>query len=509
MVKKNEQELFRNKYIIISDKMSVIKQLKWSLARIESAVSNWNRQLLHDVACLREESVHTTDTALHCGPAGSGPLRAHSLLLAAACPALAALLAPCQGEEGFVLLLPEADRREVEEVVGQLYKGNLRPKQLGLLRSWGLWAGPDPPMGDSEPGDDAWDPDPDPDSDVESKYHCDDNNFDDIIDVKDEAKELMHYDQEDKPKANNKVIKTKQNKTNATKVRKRQKTGMKGYSDWKTEKTCDQCAKVFANLKSLDNHIKRKHSDNVYICDQCDYTCTFKGDLKYHTESKHTLSTFDCKDCGKSFRHKVLLSMHVKEMHTAGKLFMCDKCDFTCQAHYDNKLKWHMEKKHGEIRLVCPFCDYFTSSSAELQQHKENNHKMENFQNSPLKLTEIKRKEREALKDFTCHICHENKKSRQTLKAHIMAKHEGNQFRCPEEGCDHARPSKRLLQNHIDSVHLGIKYPCNLCTHVSNLKTNLQAHMTKKHGKVPFTCAQCAYRCQDKDRMQNHMLMHQ
>ena len=57
--------------------------------------------------------------------------------------------------------------------------------------------------------------------------------------------------------------------------------------------------------------------------------------------------------------------------------------------------------------------------------NKENNHKHESVQLSPQKMNDIKRKEREALQDHICNICHVKMNSRQGLSAHIKREHEG------------------------------------------------------------------------------------
>ena len=88
---------------------------------------------------LRTEGL-TTDTCLvtvgEQGPGGA-PLLAHSLVLAAASPTLAPILASLSDNEEITLILPGLEREEMEEVLEDIYLG--RDKARVFLQEWGLW----------------------------------------------------------------------------------------------------------------------------------------------------------------------------------------------------------------------------------------------------------------------------------------------------------------------------------------------------------------------------------
>ena len=118
--------------------MSLLKALQASCQKIEKAATSWNQNLLADLASLREEGL-STDTELVVfdkNGFASTPILVHSLVLAAASPALASILASAgDSSEGFTLVLPGEKRVDVENAIRELYLG----KQGGtaFLQSWG------------------------------------------------------------------------------------------------------------------------------------------------------------------------------------------------------------------------------------------------------------------------------------------------------------------------------------------------------------------------------------
>ena len=268
--------------------------------------------------------------------------------------------------------------------------------------------------------------------------------------------------------------------------------------------TCHICGKTMALSKeSLKSHIKRVHSAGPsFFCDQCDYSTTLKKALKYHIDSRHDPTRHTCKECGKSFGHKVTLAHHIDDKHL-GKSFVCEKCGFPAKSRA--QLYIHKTSKHGPTNFVCPFCDFVSSNNDDLEDHKRSFHQGEALKMSPQKKNEIKRKEREAKMDLTCHICHVKKNSRQMLKLHIQADHEGIRYNCTEEGCNYSAKVKAQLKNHINIKHMGIKIHCEVCDFKTTQVPYLNNHMFKKHGVKPFSCDKCSFRCYKKEKMQSHM----
>ena len=49
------------------------------------------------------------------------------------------------------------------------------------------------------------------------------------------------------------------------------------------------------------------------------------------------------------------------------------------------------------------------------------------------------------------------------------------------------------LQNHLEVVHEGKKYPCDQCTYKAAQKDNLLKHRQSIHEGVKYWCEQCNY----------------
>ena len=51
----------------------------------------------------------------------------------------------------------------------------------------------------------------------------------------------------------------------------------------------------------------------------------------------------------------------------------------------------------------------------------------------------------------------------------------------------------KYLRNHIESQHLGVRYPCDLCDTVSTSLSSLKDHKRKHHCQKPFVIKHCEY----------------
>ena len=566
---------------------------------LEGVMSSRSRNLMADLTLLRKEGL-TTDTrvvVVDNKKGSAAPILAHSLVLAAASPVLASILASSgDTSEGFTIILPGMEWERVEKEMDRMYKGNLH---LDLLTHLGLLVDvkeevlerKERKVSENLPADSPpvrkmpertkkvvnYSPESDIDEfDMSDNFHPsedldgredldyegvvlesiakDDMKEDEDKDVKDftedipdegenESKKLACPHQEEckwkyGPFSSESGLKRHLNRIHnigqggrSAAVDGQWKPNLKGgkltcphckkkYVNKERlnshiqrdhiRSTCEHCGKVFNSGNYLATHIERKHSSKQFHCDQCEYSTSMKRDLKYHMESKHENTTHVCEECGKSYSHKNILAMHIKEKHgNMQSLFqICDQCDYTCTGYY-GQMQMHKDIAHCSTKFICTFCTFVTTSSYEMDVHKENNHKHENVQLSPQKMNDIKRKEREALQDHICHVCNVKMNSRQGLSAHIKREHEGVKFHCPEDGCDVSKPTKTQIKKHVDVVHKGIRHKCETCGKLMTSEGNLKNHMIKKHKVEMFACNKCSVRCWSSERMKNHMLIHQ
>ena len=78
-----------------------------------------------------------------------------------------------------------------------------------------------------------------------------------------------------------------------------------------------------------------------------------------------------------------------------------------------------------------------------------------------------------------CDICSTGYKSKRNLNQHIQSAHKGLKFPCDQ--CVYQATRKDKLWAHIRSVHEKVKYPCNQCEYKATTQSNLKSHYQRKH----------------------------
>ena len=95
---------------------------------------------------------------------------------------------------------------------------------------------------------------------------------------------------------------------------------------------CEECGKKFNRKDNLKRHKDLIHTDTTrerIHCLQCPKTFIWKTHLDKHVQEDHSkfLSTFRCEECNKMFREVKSLKRHKKEQHTNSPKFKCPKCE--------------------------------------------------------------------------------------------------------------------------------------------------------------------------------------
>ncbi|XP_059480995.1 zinc finger protein 224-like, partial [Neocloeon triangulifer] len=112
---------------------------------------------------------------------------------------------------------------------------------------------------------------------------------------------------------------------------------------------CKICTNYyFKNRKSLDMHIKIKHSGNhqKLQCAHCSKKFAFKYSLSKHLQNTHNLAVkkFRCEPCNKHFFHNSYLKSHIMKVHSKERI-TCEFCDKILKTL---QLKNHLRKFHGK-----------------------------------------------------------------------------------------------------------------------------------------------------------------
>ena len=212
---------------------------------------------------------------------------------------------------------------------------------------------------------------------------------------------------------------------------------------------CDICHAKFSVEKNLRAHKKNRHEGLSFPCDKCDFKALNIHQLKAHEQSKHEGVTYKCKKCEERFHYKNSLRRHNIAKHL-GLKFKCDSCgtEYVSKDH----MRAHRRKCRKidiatKTKFPCLHCDEKFQLKAMLGKHIKAKHP------GVRALREVRK---------ICPYCEKEFNKEKPLKLHVRNHEE-------EEGkhrCHHCKEVFRLkpsLDRHINSVHLGIKYPCQHC----------------------------------------------
>ena len=81
---------------------------------------------------------------------------------------------------------------------------------------------------------------------------------------------------------------------------------------------------------------------------------------------------------------------------------------------------------------------------------------------------------------YPCNQCNYKATTQSSLKTHILSVHDCVKYPCHQ--CEYKATQQSHLKRHIDSVHEGVKYPCNQSDYKATQQSNLKTHMKSKHN---------------------------
>ena len=70
--------------------------------------------------------------------------------------------------------------------------------------------------------------------------------------------------------------------------------------------------------------------------------------------------------------------------------------------------------------------------------------------------------------------------------------------------CDYQAKYRSHLQQHVKSIHEGVKHPCHKCDYKASEKGSLLRHIKSKHIGVEYPCDQCHYKATHTDVLIHH-----
>ena len=140
--------------------------------------------------------------------------------------------------------------------------------------------------------------------------------------------------------------------------------------------TCNECGKVFTNLKCFRIHMRDKHGNEEkeklqYVCNICGKVLNSKGALNGHHRALHEIRELKikCEQCGKLFVNAFVLKHHMR-MHQEKKTCpVCGKKVRMLKSHIDS-----VHTKDEDKKFQCQDCGKGFMLKEKLEHHRINMH---------------------------------------------------------------------------------------------------------------------------------------
>lgn len=270
---------------------------------------------------------------------------------------------------------------------------------------------------------------------------------------------------------------------------------------WESKKfLCDDCGFTCASKATLNTHKMFKHGDlppKSLTCDTCDYMCDHPTQLTSHKRIIHEekLEPLECAHCPLQVRTQPELDKHLRNIHSEEKPFVCNMC-----GHRFNKksnMVKHVKMVHEKLRpWTCEECNKSFSDRRDLVAHEDSVHK--------------------GLKPFDCPYCDYKCARKKNMYVHIKNIHgeKGSRTSKPSYECGqcgHVAKHRRLLEQHIRSVHeITVKeFQCGLCEFKAATKMSvdrhMQSHTKERRSLTAGECSMCGESFTNAAKLVAHM----
>nr|XP_018906881.1 PREDICTED: uncharacterized protein LOC109036916 [Bemisia tabaci] len=190
-----------------------------------------------------------------------------------------------------------------------------------------------------------------------------------------------------------------------------------------------------------------------------------------------------CSDCGKGFKSKLKLAQHLL-IHSGKFHYLCELCGkpFRQKHHLED----HILKHAGKFKHSCKVCNKRFMQKSSLRIHAAL-HTQQDRQ--------------------ICQYCGKKFSNHWNLAVHIDLCLKVIKFTC--EFCQKTFSQKRLMDNHVESVHKNnFKFTCEECKKGFMKKSSLDAHMIVHSDVKSFVCQKCGKSYKTQSNLNQHSKVH-
>uniref|UniRef100_A0A3Q2NUL0 Zinc finger protein 11-like n=1 Tax=Fundulus heteroclitus TaxID=8078 RepID=A0A3Q2NUL0_FUNHE len=250
---------------------------------------------------------------------------------------------------------------------------------------------------------------------------------------------------------------------------------------FRDHKNCSLCGKYFAREVDMERHMKSHSEDRPYKCSFCDKKFKNLYILKRHEREickSREKNGKVCPICGRILPCNADIAKHLRS-HSEERPYVCLTCEKGFK--YKDTLKKH-QIIHGhdaakgapsgpgrkKAPKACPVCSRAFDSVKTLNRHIQCH-------------TEDR--------PFHCIHCKKRFKHMHGLKRHQIYSDKIPVW-CSNCGKHFEYPALQL-SNHVEQVHIGVRYPCKSCGKQFMKETSLKRHELIHTGERPHQCTVC------------------
>ena len=275
------------------------------------------------------------------------------------------------------------------------------------------------------------------------------------------------------------------------------------------EYDCKKCKFTSSTVHDFYNHLKQKHKSK-YKCQMCSMTFMFKPTLKAHMKQKHNFkivkqSTKECHECkmkDEIIKHKEeeldkkekendidqLHQKHeaMKERYTNVLRSLGDKKQLFKE---NTKLREETKTSAEELQKAYKKVQILEEANKVMKAVIDADEAMKENQEFIERTADMTEEVREHNRPIiNCPKCKYKTKNSTHMKGH-MTSHNGNSFKCEEEGgiaglkCGKIFETKDEVESHINVNHKKEtpKFNCNKCDKEFETHSALKQHAQSKH----------------------------
>jgi len=221
----------------------------------------------------------------------------------------------------------------------------------------------------------------------------------------------------------------------------------------------------------------RNRKDANYCCEICGLQFSLHSEMSRHKRKIHAKS-WKCRICDSEFTTKLSLIKHKNSVHPFKKI-LCPICGK--QFNFKSLMEQHQRSKHSNLKFPCETCGKEFATKLYLMKHSKEVHDGQRPK-------------------YLCTICG---KHVFILKSHMESVHLGVKYPCEKCGKEFATPPG--LKVHILTFHEGNKYPCLVCGKIFNHKGYLKNHVDMVHKGKKFPCKECGLEFKDSRLRRQHV----